>query len=424
MSYALARQNGTQIDGGQVFRIPVDLLPKLGKKVEQINKKATKLAKPPVTLTLTDEFETIETHVGGQIGRRLGAAKLTYKTQYVIVKGDTPVIEGWQFVAIIRHKRTGNEFVQVPQAFTHLTDKDNIELASYVFAGRNCDHCNMNRVRNATYLLRNADTGEFKQVGSACLGDFTGYSDPQAAAKACENIFKLFIDVQNWEREIPRTIKTFFVEEWMSFVAQSIRIDGGWASRGNAGYNSTADKAKTRIIGFAQGDDTILPPNDQDFEKAREVIQWVRDYTLSDEDKGDFMKNLKAAMVDDDGLTEFDMGVTAAAFIAMWKRQAEDAKKLTQVEQEYFGTKGERVNRMLTLIRKSREIAGDYGAYAYITFRDDKGRVYTATANCKVTRELKEQGRYTVRGTITRHAVDTYSGDKTTYLNRIKVEAS
>jgi hypothetical protein len=412
MDFADAHSNGTLVDGGQVFLIPVQFIAELQEKVGKLNKKASKLGTPPITLTLTDEIVTKEVKVGGSIARQTGP-RLTYQARYVILKGSTPVIEGWQFVAVIRHQRTGNEFVRMPQAFAHLADENETTLSHYVFADKVCDHCNLKRVRNATYLLMNEE-GEFKQVGSACLGDFTGYNNPQAAARAFENIFKMFHTFEQYERQVPRTTKVFMLAEWMAFVARQVREDGGFVSRFVAGPNSTADQAKINILNYVQDPNATVVPNDADWHKAWEIISWVR----STDDQGEFMVKLRAAMEHNDDLREEDMGITAAAFKAMEKAQIEERKLRNQSVQEFFGIPGQRIDARLTVERVGNAYNGGYGVCYAHTLVDAEGHKFMMWYK----KQLGVGESYNVRATVKDHKVNNYTGDKETVINRPKME--
>jgi len=288
-------------DGYRIYRIPRQYMADLEKKVAKINKVADKLDKPLVSLYKFDQYDTVK-----YTGRR--GYRSSYTAEYVGVRGETPVLDGWRFLAVVLHSRTGNEFKQVPQEFTHITDKQSTELSEFVYRDKQCDHCNKQRPRNATYLVRHDDTGEIKQVGSTCLGDFTGFHSPHAAAKACENIFKLFRTIAEYDKA-PRTTKTFILEDWMMFVAAEI-AENGWRSRKEYGSDSTADCAKVKIIQWA--DDPNFPTPDEKYrEQATEVIEWGRNVDTTD---NDFLTGMQACMVDE--INEDDMGRTAAAFLS------------------------------------------------------------------------------------------------------------
>jgi len=413
MSYAEAYREGTPVNGASVYRIPEQFLPDLEKKVAKINKVAEKLDKPLVELTLTDEVTTVEVNVGGRIASRVGR-KMTYKARYVTVKGNTPVLDGWRFLAVVLHSRQGNEFMQVPQEFTHLADQANTDLAAFVYTDKHCDHCNLPRPRNATYLVRHDVTGDIKQVGSTCLGDFTGFHSPQAAAKACENIFRLFGLLKDYSVQVPRTTKTFMLEDWMAFVAVEIS-QNGWRSRGGYGPDSTADAAKTAIINYVNQPN--LPyPADEHFATAKRVIEWARNVDATD---NDFLRGMQACLVDE--INEDDMGRTAAAFPAMWRAEREAAAAAKTDSSEWFGTTGEKLNLALTVTYKGRPYENNYGGFTTnIFFTDPQGRKFKWY--CTAARNDMEVGQtYSVNANIKAHDTDRKTGEKMTIITRAKV---
>lgn len=88
----------------------------------------------------------------------------TYNARFVLVEAEgTAVINDWEFIAEVDHTEKGNIItgvgVEVPER--------------YYISKPVCEHCNSNRYRKNTYIVRNKTTGEFKQVGKSCLKDFT-----------------------------------------------------------------------------------------------------------------------------------------------------------------------------------------------------------------------------------------------------------
>lgn len=74
-------------------------------------------------------------------------------------------VEGWEFIATLDIHPNGNIIrryntdVELPERFMTSDNK--------------CDHCHTKRPRNNLYVIRNTDTGEFKQVGASCLNVYT-----------------------------------------------------------------------------------------------------------------------------------------------------------------------------------------------------------------------------------------------------------
>lgn len=86
--------------------------------------------------------------------------------RYVIVEAEgTAKINDWEFVGTIDHTPKGNIF---NKAMTHLEIPER-----YRNCPPNCEHCHSKRNRSDTFIVHNTVTDEFKQVGRACLADYT-----------------------------------------------------------------------------------------------------------------------------------------------------------------------------------------------------------------------------------------------------------
>lgn len=75
-------------------------------------------------------------------------------------------VPGWEFIGTIEHA--------TPQNIIR-TNRDDVQIPDkYWTCGKECEHCHTTRDRKDTYLVRNTETGEFKQVGRSCLKAYTG----------------------------------------------------------------------------------------------------------------------------------------------------------------------------------------------------------------------------------------------------------
>lgn len=86
------------------------------------------------------------------------------------------VFSNWELIAKIEHE-AGGCIISKIQFDAEIPAK--YGLSDYCV----CEHCNSKRHRKVVYILRNSETGEFKQVGSTCLKDFTGVLDAENAAR-------------------------------------------------------------------------------------------------------------------------------------------------------------------------------------------------------------------------------------------------
>ena len=135
-----------------VFLIPEGNYGKLVEQIEKLSKRAKRLGsnvmKPFVVgyQTADDGTNMLEVY--------LDVGKVS--------------IEGFTFVAKLDHSNeTGTIVRALPNTGVEIPTQ-------YRTAKPDCNHCNHNRRRRDTYVLRNDETGAFIQVGSTCLSDFLG----------------------------------------------------------------------------------------------------------------------------------------------------------------------------------------------------------------------------------------------------------
>lgn len=151
------------------------------------------------------------------------------KCKFIIVEAEgTAVINGWEFVASVEHTEAGNIFskaltnVEIPERYRN---SDSI-----------CEHCNSNRMRKDTFIIRNTETGEFKQVGKSCLKDFThGMSASTAAWFA--SIKEVFVEAESLPVSSRYFERYFDTEEILLYIAETIR---------HFGYSKTDSRNSTR----------------------------------------------------------------------------------------------------------------------------------------------------------------------------------
>ena len=153
------------------YKIVESNLRTLTGKLARLSAKLVKIGGSPVTFTVTGTVD--EPHPDD-------AAKLI-RYYNLEVNGETPKHNGWEFLATIVHTDEGNIIRSVPgyEVPANLRDKASL-----------CEHCNTNRVRRDTYIVRYTD-GTVKQVGSTCLQDFLKII-PGRLTKAAEILFNAY----------------------------------------------------------------------------------------------------------------------------------------------------------------------------------------------------------------------------------------
>jgi hypothetical protein len=370
------------------FDVPRDALAGLGDRFAKIGKRAAKIG------VVAPSFE-----VAGYFLREWkdieGTKRITEMAR-VIVSGNAPRINGWEFIARIDHIEEGNliathSAAEIPARF---------RTAPCV-----CEHCNLSRRRLATYLLR-SDDGAWKQVGSSCLTDFLGHPRPETVAALAEfwgDVIVACEDASDRDEEGGGGRDDGYgMMDFMARVAQAIRLYG-WVSRKTAEERcmiSTCSEALAALNPPRMG---AKPPRPEqiDRDRAAAAIEWARSLP---EDSDDYLWNLRTA-ARRDYVTRVTIGLMASALPAYDRSLAKRAAKRPS---EWIGAvkvKGDKRYKAPTFrLTVDRVITreGAWGTTHFHVMRDTDGNAVT----WKSSTTCLDQGRtYDVTGTVEEHEV-------------------
>lgn len=112
--------------------------------------------------------------------------KLQYKCRQYEVKGEYK-IEGWEFIAEIEHKDCGNVVRCVKSEYSDEIAQRYGEKVSV------CEHCGKKLFRRNTFIVRNIESNELKQVGSSCVREYTN----GLSAEVCAEIASFFEEIED-----------------------------------------------------------------------------------------------------------------------------------------------------------------------------------------------------------------------------------
>lgn len=195
------------------YRIPVENVAQLNARLQKLVRRAVKLGMTPPTVTY-----------GNPYNHQLANKKFV-RVVDAEVTGGAIVVKGWTFVGSIDHIEGQAVFRAVPG--------EQIP-AQYRNCAPTCDHCQTNRRRNSTFVLRH-DDGRYARVGRNCLSDFLDETTPDAIASLAECIMAVNEALASEEDAIGGIGGSFLhaTEDFLSAVACSIR-HFGWVSRRDA----------------------------------------------------------------------------------------------------------------------------------------------------------------------------------------------
>lgn len=395
------------------FDIAEDHLRDFQEKINGLNNKAAKYETRPVVIkVLGSRMKRQDVFADRQDIRPV---KRMIRVFRVVLFGETPKINGWEFAATIQHVTEGENIVRSIPGAPEVP-------ASFFKVAPICDHCKTNRTRKDTFIVRNLADGTWKQVGKSCLRDFTGINNPGMIAfrmQFHEQILEVSREFSNREG---RSF-AYSTVEFLSYVS-AVSAKWGFVSRAKAdeiGGSTTGQTAFNYLVraeGIKAGteSDSWRDPLPQitpaDTAKAEAVIAWVRSGMDTPEPARDnFQRNLIATLRIDN-VTHREIGIAAAAFQVYAKAQEKKLAAET-TPSEYVGTVGKRQQFTDLTCTFIKEIPSYYGSKFLTKFQDASGNVLVWFSSGAM---LAQGCTYSGKATVDEHS--EYNGVKQTVLKR------
>ncbi len=298
-------------------------------------------------------------------------------------------LAGWEFLAVVEPLVGGNLIRQVPGA-----QVAEGELAVWRTAEIGCDHCQTDRRRSETFVVR-ADgsdpaipAGTRRCVGRSCLASFLGGMSPAALLSAIGWRDLVIAAGGNgdgeggggWDRDT-----SLEIAEFLSWTAAVVRSDG-FTSKAKARETEGRSTATSDVVVYlltpqfgAQAQDAWrkaregYQPTDTDRARAVDVLAWARDLPGAN----DYELNLKL-VAGQPALDRAHAGILASAVSGYARHLGEIAKRdaasaPTADPSRYLGTIGEKRDFGRVVLEKVASFDTDYGRMHVHTFRDSEG---------------------------------------------------
>lgn len=364
----------------QTYNIYEENWPRLEKRLKAISKKCKTYGTEFHFRKVGEEIKPFTDEDGKQINLKF----------FVVEASGVAQIAGWEFAGTIEHTANGN-------IITGYTEETLPER--FFTAPCQCEHCKSKRRRNNTYIVKNIETGEYKQVGKSCLRDYTNGLSAEAVTAwvaGFESLIKGETPGDGGERKV-------YVEtrEILSYMAECIRIYG-YVKRDAWSGECTADRAwRYYAAAHNWGGVWMQESNRQTrhemdgigFDVTRKIVQSkvddALDWASRIEDKGNvYMHNLKVAC----GLEYCEKssgGIIASLFPTYDRnleyeaeRRAREAQREAEARCEsnssYQGTVGKRITiNGLQKIRVLTSWETQWGTTSIVKLVDMSGNVYT-----------------------------------------------
>ena len=340
----------------------------------------------------------------------------------VQIHGEAPKLAGWTFVATIQHAGdAGNILRTLPGETLPL---------EYRSGEQRCDHCQVNRKRIDTYVVRN-EQGEHKQIGSTCVQDFCGGLSPDQAIALASYFASAFGYCEDAEKNDrgSRVPERYDLMDVLTTAATMIRMEG-WCSvaKAKASYESltaTSSYVHEYLGGWYRPSEEQRKwlrehqPTEQDIQTANQAHEWAMALTeQNDEELNDYLHNVRVLVLV--GSVESRGVGLATSIVAVAQREMNqrlEAQHVTQVS-NHFGQVNKRDEYTLTVL-STRTFEGNYGLKTVVKFIDQSGNRAVWFASGESTLESGQTVQ--VKATVKDHS--EFKGVKETVLSRVKVES-
>lgn len=306
-------------------------------------------------------------------------------------------ISNWEFIATIEHSNPMN----IIRSF-----RPEVEIpARFYTADTFCEHCQTRRSRKDTYIVRNTETGEFKQVGKSCLKDFTG----GLSAEKVASYISWFDEVIKGEHVEPGFKHYEDTKEILLNAVESVRLYG-FTKTETYGYGeSTKQIVLEQVRHFGNyvkriRDDSFDPEHKGNSEKVEAILSWVDSLPM----ELGYVSNLKATLARPYCETR-DVGIICSA-VASYNREMERQLRKTQEhnsKSQWIGNEGDRIELHNLTVRLLTGWETQFG-YTYLyKFVDEQGNVFTWKTGKWLgnnSGEVEDTQRINLKGTVKKHS--------------------
>ena len=407
----------------RLFKIPSPNWNTFTEQFEKLVRRANKLGCIIPTYTIIKEepkeIAVSRTVVDADGNGESDSVKRLIVIHHIVVNAPSVCVNGFEFVASIEHFPEGN--------ILH-TLKDKSVPAKYRDANANCDHCNYNRRRLETFIVRHIESGEYKQIGRNCLSDYIGSRNGEDYARIAE-LYSEFYDLGSASQDSGGEgwggggASFEYLDRYLAFVSECIALEG-WRSATTArehGGTSTAGEALRHL--HPSRDDIrenlllFREPSEESKAVAKEAITWCEALTDEEIADSDYLHNLR--VIARRGIIGAKQFGYSASMVSTYQKEIGKLKRREYEKNnpsEYVGVVGERMKFKL-LVNKVIAIDGAYGTVSIHIMRDQNNNAFVWKSSGEVFKLNEEV--YLI-GSVKEHKVYEKTGVKQTVLTRCK----
>lgn len=361
------------------------------KKVDRIRKKCEKYGCDFSYEVLGEHFENLSDEYGDFTGRFYD----------IDISGTAKISDGWELIGKIDHNTSGN--------IIKLMNMYNKHIIPHRFYSSEpvCEHCNTRRRRKTTCLVHNTITGEWKQVGTTCLKDYTGIDSEIVA------MFSSFVDEAEKSGFTGKRHEVYYpVKEVLVLSSKCIEGRGYHKWDPYGGEMSTKEEVYNNLVHIRI---VNIPEDSKYYKEADEALEWIRSTT----EDNNYLNNLKS-IANSEYVKDVNLGIAVSLIQAYHNHLEREAKKSQDIDESNSKFIGKTGDKLTIDVKVAACVTGWDGLYGYTwlyKFLDEDGNVYIWYSSKGL--DLSEIMVTKLSGTVKNHT--TFKGINQTVLTRCRV---
>ncbi len=414
------------------FALPASRLDAAQTLVARFARKAAKLRMPAPELAVTRSYTLywLESRDGIQVGESTetrpaklpGTRVRALAMVDVEVTGERPVLAGWSFAAVIQATPAGNILRKSPMFEADLPER-------FRSCTSECDHCKKVRSRSETFVVVST-SGEFRQVGRSCLGDFTAAADPNAwlASYQFELALHEFIGEGDGLGGFDLSARALFADDFLEMVAAHVREFGYLGAKQAAERNEASlgamvlSTGREVLFGATDRDPAVAARysdavTDEDRKLAADAIAWVTSDAVGH--VSDYVHNVRMYLARD--IVDTSSANVLASLVQSYRKHlGMRVEKASKANEHLPGVAVKQRLRDLALtlvVEHAFDTA--FGTKWILRFEDEAGRCVVWKTTSRGL-GYSTGDRVVVTGTV--KELGEYQGTKQTELTRCVVE--
>lgn len=265
-----------------------------------------------------------------------------------------------------------------------------------------CEHCNSNRSRNTTFLLKKEN--EYKEIGSTCLSFFFGVNVDNLM-----EYWQCLLEIEDYSN-YAKELKVFSLDQVLAVTAARIRIDGFYLSKRKAEDENLCSTAQEVTSSILKEDNIDFLPID--FDNAKAAREWAANITPSNSSYEISINQIANQSDITKNVFGFACSILPSYFRAMNAPKENKEEKIKPISQ-HVGNLKEKIKEIQLKVESKIPFEGMYGISYIHKLYDNAGNCYVWFTN---NSNMEKGEEYLVKGTITGH--DEFQGEKQTKLSR------